>query len=72
VEGAIATAKSLGLQASDAASAAVTGALHGARDMGESAVTSVSEVLDTTIDGVKVVARSPFKKGSEGEGSAKG
>ncbi|TVP54687.1 MAG: hypothetical protein EA351_12720 [Gemmatimonadales bacterium] len=67
VTAAIATSKELGLSASDAASAAVTGALHAARDVGESAVTSVSSLLDTTIDGVKVVAKAPFK----GEGKEK-
>jgi hypothetical protein len=33
--------------------------------VGESAVTSVSSLLDTTIDGVKVMAKAPFKGGEK-------
>ncbi len=62
VEGAIETAKDVGIKASDAASAAATGAVDAAGDIGESTARNVTNVLDTSISGVKVVVGAPFRK----------
>jgi hypothetical protein len=62
VEGAIDSAKRIGVKAEDAASAAASGAIEGAGEISDSAVKAVTEAVSGTISGVKVVAKTPFKK----------
>ena len=57
VSAAIGAAKDAGLSVEDAASAAVTGALEAAGNIGESAVHAVTQVVGSTVDGVTVVTK---------------
>ncbi len=60
-------AKEVGLSAEEAASAAATGAVKTAGELGGAAVTQVRNAVTGTISGVKVILREPFK----GEGEEK-
>jgi hypothetical protein len=62
VEGAIAGAKELGLNAETVATAAAIGALKGAGEISTTAVNQVRDVVTGPISGVKVVVKEPFKK----------
>ena len=53
------------MKAEDAASAAATGAIEAAGEIGESAVNTVTSAVTTTIDDVKVVVKEPFKSDSK-------
>ena len=57
----IQSAKEVGVNVEKAASAAVTGAMEAAEEIGESAVKAVTGVTSETIEGVKVVVKEPFK-----------
>jgi hypothetical protein len=61
VEGAIHSAKGIGVNAEDAASAAAHGALKAAQKVSSTAVDTVRNALTQTISGVKVVLKEPFK-----------
>jgi hypothetical protein len=61
VEGAIGGAKSIGIDAAEAGSAAATGALKAAGYIGGEALEQVKRVATGTIAGVKVVVKEPFK-----------
>jgi len=65
VEGAIQGAKELGLDATEAASAAASGALRAAGQIGTTAGESVRNALTGTIAGVKVVLKAPFSSGAK-------
>jgi hypothetical protein len=54
-------AKEIGLDTTSAASAAETGALRAATEIGSEAGRSVRDALTGTIAGVKVVLHEPFK-----------
>ena len=62
LSGAIAGAKSIGVDASQAASAAAVGALSAAGDIGAEAIEQVRRAATGTISGVKVVVKEPFRK----------
>jgi hypothetical protein len=62
VLGAIASAKDMGVDRSNAASAAGQGALEGAEEAGSVAAEKVREALKQTIGGVKVAPLEPIKK----------
>jgi hypothetical protein len=66
VEGAIAGAKEIGLNAESAASAAASGAIKGAGEISSTAVEQVRDAVTGVISGVKVVVKEPFRK-SEGK-----
>ena len=61
VEGAIAGAKEIGVDAAEAASAAATGALKGAGNVSTIAADQVRRAVTGVISGVKVVVKEPFK-----------
>ena len=62
VLGAIASAKDMGVDRGNAASAAAQGALEGAEEAGSVAIETVRGALKQTIGGVKVVPLEPIKK----------
>jgi hypothetical protein len=51
----------MGLKAEDAASAAASGAIKGAGEIGGTAVEQVRKAMTDVIAGVKVVVKEPFK-----------
>jgi hypothetical protein len=59
VEGAIAGAKELGVNAEDAASAAADGALKAAGKVGSTAVEAVHKAVTKTVQGAKAVSKQP-------------
>jgi hypothetical protein len=61
VEGAISTARDLGMTAEEAAGAAASGALRAAGDVSTTAVAQVRKALTGTISGVKDVLKEPFR-----------
>jgi hypothetical protein len=61
VDGAIHSAKDIGVSAEDAAAAAAEGALKAAGKVGSTAVQTVLGAVTQTISGVKVVLKAPFK-----------
>jgi hypothetical protein len=67
VEGAIdgARDRDIGVDTAEAASAAATGALKAAGDIGGEALAQVERAATGVIGGVKVVAKAPFKKASK-------
>ena len=62
VEGAIETAKELGVDASEAAATAATAATRAAADIGGTAGAKVREAVVGTIQGVKVILKEPFEE----------
>ena len=50
------------MDASEAASAAATGAIRAAADIGTTAVEQVQRALTGVISGVKVIVKEPFKR----------
>jgi hypothetical protein len=62
VEGAIESAKGIGVTAEEAAAAAANGALKAAGSVGSKAVETVGHALTQTISGVKVVLAAPFAR----------
>jgi hypothetical protein len=63
VEGSVHGARELGLDVTEAASAAGTGAVKAASQFGSEAGRKVRDALAGTIAGVKVVLHEPFKSG---------
>ena len=61
VIGAIDGAKTIGVSAEEAASAAITSAMEGAQEISEDVVHTVGSVVGETIKGVKVILKPPFK-----------
>jgi hypothetical protein len=61
VTGAIHAARELGVSAEEAAAAAAHGALMAADKVGGAALVTVRNALTSTIDGVKVVLKEPFR-----------
>lgn len=57
ISGAIAGAKNVGVSLEDAASAAATGALEAAEEIGEAAVHAVRDVAASGVGGVKAAFR---------------
>ena len=53
-------ARELGLDATEAASAAATGALRAAGKVGQAATAEVTNATTGVISGVKVVVKAPF------------
>jgi hypothetical protein len=61
VQGAIAGAKEISLDTTEAASAAANGALKAAGEISSQAMQQVRKAVTGTIGGVKVVLKEPFK-----------
>ncbi len=59
---AIAAAKEVGIDVTEAASAAATGAIKAAGEISASVGAQVRDAVKGTISGIKVVIREPFKK----------
>jgi hypothetical protein len=57
----------LGLKAEDAASAAASGAIEGAGEIGGTAIEQVRKAMTDVIAGVKVVIKEPFKSCISGD-----
>ena len=68
MEGAIEIARDVAMTAEDAASAAATGAIEAAGEIGDAAAVRVRRAVEGTINGVKVVAKTAIGR-TDGAGS---